>query len=100
MMASSNNGTPDSLPVLDYSEKDRASKARKIVQIMETVGFLYLDNVPGYSEDGLKWCLEFFYDVMPAEKKLQMAKDNPENKNVRSRSCKSDLEKPCLMLLS
>jgi isopenicillin N synthase-like dioxygenase len=73
------------LPVLDFSVKDRASNAKKLVNIMETVGFMYLENVPGYSEDELRWCQEFFFDHMPVERKLELARTmyNPDNKNVR-----------------
>ena len=72
--------------MLDYSEADRNSKARQVVAAMETVGFMLLENVPGYSEDDLRWCQEFFFDVMPPEKKLEVArvKYNPANKHVVS----------------
>lgn len=40
-----------SLPVIDFSSPDREATARKLVQAMETVGFVYLDNVPGYNKD-------------------------------------------------
>ncbi len=74
-----------SLPVIDYSEKDRALNARKVIDVMENLGFLFLENVPGYREDDLRWCVEFFFDVMPAKKKLQVAKRkyNPDSKQVR-----------------
>jgi hypothetical protein len=52
---------------------------------MEDLGFLFLDNIPGYSEDELRWCVEFFYDVMPEKKKMEVAKlaYNPNGKQVR-----------------
>ena len=86
------NGTNGStvsecLPVLDFSDADRHSKARQIIEVMETVGFMFLEKVPGYSEDDLRWCQEFFFDVMPPEKKLQVARMmyNPDSKNVSQR---------------
>lgn len=73
-----------SLPVVDFSGADRSLQADKVVSIMEKVGFLLLDNVPGYDEDEPKWCVEFFYDEMPVEKKLEMARIsyNPHCKQV------------------
>lgn len=73
-----------SLPVIDYGERDRASQARRIVNIMSSLGFLFLENVPGYSEDDLRWCVNFFFQEMPADKKLQVARImyNPESKQV------------------
>ncbi len=74
----------ESLPVVDYSLQDRSEQARRIVEIMENLGFLFLENIPGYDEDELRWCQEFFFDVMPPEKKLQLARVmyNPESKQV------------------
>ena len=39
----------ESLSVVDFSSPDRKETASRIVHVMETVGFLYLDNVPGYN---------------------------------------------------
>ena len=36
----------ESLPVLDFSNPDRHAKANKLTKIMESVCFVYLDNVP------------------------------------------------------
>ena len=64
-----------SIPVIDFSSADRAKTAREIVQAMETVGFLYLDNIPGYDknyeEELLRYTKWFF--TFPLEKKLQLA---------------------------
>jgi len=64
-----------SLPVVDCCEcvRDRDYQAKRIVGIMKDLGFLFLDNIPGYSEEDLRWCVEFFYDVMPENKKMEVA---------------------------
>ena len=74
-----------SLPVLDFSDTDRESNAKKLIDIMENLGFLFLANVPGYEEDDLKWCVQFFFDVMPPQKKLSVARKmyNPDSDQVR-----------------
>ena len=74
--------------MIDYSsDVSRADQAAKVVLIMETVGFLFLENVPGYNEDELRWCVDFFFEEMPAEKKLQVARImyNPDSKQVGGR---------------
>ena len=40
-----------SLPVVDLSSLDRQETAKTLIKAMETVGFVYLDNVPGYSKE-------------------------------------------------
>lgn len=73
-----------SLPVIDLSSPDRENTAKKIVKIMETVGFLYLD-VRGFSaadeEELLAQCKWFF--SLPKEIKMKFARYpyNKENKN-------------------
>lgn len=39
----------DSIPVVDFSNPDREANSKELVRAMETVGFVYLDNVPGYN---------------------------------------------------
>ena len=71
--------------MVDYSsDASRADKAAEVVGIMETLGFLFLENVPGFDEDELRWCVDFFFEGMPAEKKLQVARIlyNPDSKQV------------------
>ena len=72
-----------SLPVIDYQENDRKELARKVVHSMETLGFMFLENVPGYDEDELRWCVDFFFSL-PQRKKLDIArrKYNPDSKQV------------------
>ena len=75
--------------MIDYSsDASRADKAAEVVGIMETLGFLFLENVPGYDEDELRWCVNFFYEEMPSEKKLQVARIlyNPDSKQVEHSS--------------
>lgn len=76
-----------SLPVIDFSSAcSDAVAARDLVHAMETVGFVYLDNVPGYDRqqeqrllDETKW---FF--SLPLEEKLLVSpkKWNKQSKNV------------------
>ena len=73
----------ESLPVVDCSLAGREEKSKQITRIMETVGFLYLDNVPGYDEQELRKYTDWFHDL-PMEKKMKVArkKYNPESKQV------------------
>ena len=41
----------ESVPVIDFSNTDRDAIAKQLVRAMETVGFVYLDNVPGFDLD-------------------------------------------------
>ena len=63
------------LPIIDFSCTDRLANARKLTQAMETVGFVYLDNVPGFDSgvqgqlhDAAKW---FF--SLPLEDKIALS---------------------------
>ena len=75
----------DSLPVLNYSNPDRDALSRQISEVMGDLGFLYLENVPGFDEDGVKWCVDFFFNL-PETKKMEVARNlyNPKNTNVSS----------------
>ena len=72
------------IPVIDFSSPDRLQKAQEIVRAMETVGFLFLDKVPGHDEDVLRKWVDWFWSLSE-EKKLKIARKryNPENKHVR-----------------
>ena len=67
-----------SLPVIDLSSPNREANAKHLVQAMETVGFVYLDNVPGYNikaeEELLRACKWFF--SKPLEEKLKVSPKN------------------------
>ena len=75
----------ESLPIVDFSLADRKEKSKQITWIMETVGFLYLDNVPGYDEQELRKYTDWFHDLCK-EKKMKVARKayNPESKQVRT----------------
>ena len=65
-----------SLPVVDFSSPNREENARKLIEIMETVGFLYLDNVPGYDrcvEEELLELNKWFFNL-PYNKKMEVAR--------------------------
>ena len=76
-------GFMESLPVLDYGGTRRDALIARILEVMEDIGFLYLDNIPGYNEDELRWCVNFFYGL-PLEKRMEIGrrKYNPQNENV------------------
>lgn len=71
------------IPVIDFSSQDRQEKARQIVNAMETIGFLFLDKVPGHDEDELGKWVEWFWSFSE-EKKMKIARRryNPSNKHV------------------
>ena len=73
-----------SLPVINYQNKDRETLIREVVHSMETLGFMLLENVPGFDEDELRWCVDFFFNL-PMQKRLEVAKKkyNPDSKQVR-----------------
>lgn len=41
----------ESLPVIDFSNPDRHELAKELTKAMKVVGFVYLDNVPGYNRE-------------------------------------------------
>ena len=60
-----------SIPVIDFSSPDREANAKRLVAAMETVGFVYLDNVPGYNqevEEKLLKAAKWFFTKPLAEK--------------------------------
>ena len=67
-----------SLPVIDLSNPDRQATAKQLTQAMETVGFVYLDNVPGYNkevEGKLHKAAEWFFSK-PLEEKITVSSKN------------------------
>lgn len=65
----------EQLPVIDFSSPDRLANARDLVSAMETVGFVYLDNVPGFDrdlEERLHKASDWFFSL-PLEDKLRLS---------------------------
>ncbi len=65
----------DTIPVIDFSEPDRQQTAMKLVKAMKEVGFVYLDNVPGYDkqlEDQLLQATKWFFGL-PLEEKIKLS---------------------------
>ena len=65
----------DTVPVIDFSEPDRQQTAMKLVKAMKEVGFVYLDNVPGYDkqlEDQLLQASKWFFGL-PLEEKIKLS---------------------------
>ena len=59
------------LPVVDFSNPNRQAKAKQLTEAMETVGFVYLDKVPGYSvevEESLHKAAVWFFSKTLSEK--------------------------------
>ena len=75
-----------SLPVIDFSDPDRQGIAKKLTESMETVGFVYLDNVPGYNKEieaRLHKAVAWFFSKSVDEKKTLSSKNwNPDSKGV------------------
>ena len=74
----------NTIPVIDFSSSNRQKKAQQIIIAMESVGFLFLDKVPGHDELELKKWVDWFWNLSK-EKKMSVAKRryNPKNKHVR-----------------
>ena len=74
------------LPIIDFSSPDRQSTAKQLTKALETVGFVYLDNVPGFDkdvEDTLRQTAEWFFSLSLEEKLHLSTKNwNKDAKNV------------------
>ena len=67
-----------SLPVVDFSNPDRQANAKQLTEAMESVGFLYLDNVAGYNKDieeKLHKAAEWFFKK-PLGEKIKVSSKN------------------------
>ena len=65
----------ESIPIIDFSQPDRLENAKKLTAAMAEVGFVYLDNVPGYDkqlEDRLLEATKWFFGL-PLEEKLKLS---------------------------
>jgi isopenicillin N synthase-like dioxygenase len=75
-----------SIPVIDLSDPDRQSNAEKLARIFETVGFVYLDNVPGYGKEEEQKLLKVakWLFSLPLEEKLRYSpkKWNENSKGI------------------
>lgn len=63
------------LPVIDLSKVDRRANAQLLAEAMRTVGFVYLDNVPGYDKEveaALHKATEWFFSL-PLDKKVRLS---------------------------
>ncbi len=67
-----------SLPVLNLASQDRDANAKLLVEAMETVGFIYMENIPGYNmevEEKLLAATKWFFSK-PLEEKLKLSCKN------------------------
>lgn len=78
--------TAMAIPVIDFSCADRKANAQHLVRAMETVGFLYLDNVPGFDkkrEQLLHEEAKWFFSLPPDDKLMVSPKNwNKQSSNV------------------
>ena len=68
------NGS-ENLPIVDFAKADRHANAQHLAEAMKTVGFVYLDNVPGYNrevEANLHKATDWFFSL-PIDKKLRLS---------------------------
>ena len=81
--AHSLHSTMESLPAVDFSSPDKEGTASRIVDIMESVGFLYLDNVPGYNLQVEQELLDInrWFFTLPHDKKMSVARYLYNKKN-------------------
>lgn len=73
------------IPVVDFSNptQSRDKLARKIVDALETVGFLFLDNVVGFNSDLIERTTRWFYNLPETIKhSLSCKYVNSKNKNI------------------
>lgn len=71
------------IPVIDLSkaETDRLQLARCIVEGLESIGFLYIENIPGIDFDMLYKSSKWFFDL-PKETKMKLARNQWNTQNV------------------
>ena len=79
----------ESLSIINFSSPDRLATAKELTKAMETVGFVYLDNVPGFNkeaEENLHKAASWFFSL-PLDEKLCVSpkKWNPDAKGVYRR---------------
>lgn len=73
IMASDPKQDNSGLPIIDMSAPNRLETARMLIKAMETIGFVYLDNIPGYNQDKERELLEIAQQFfsLPLKDKLQ-----------------------------
>ena len=76
----------ESLPIINFSSPDRLATAKELTKAMETIGFVYLDNVPGFNkevEENLHKAASWFFSL-PLDEKLRVSpkKWNPDANGV------------------
>ena len=68
----------ESIPIIDFSNPDRIDTAKNLTKAMEEIGFVYLDNVPGFNkqlEGKLLQAAKWFFGL-PLEEKLKCSSKN------------------------
>ncbi len=77
--------SPSTIPIIDFSNpsESRDKLAREIVDALQTVGFLFLDNVVGFDREAVQQATKWFYSLPEGTKNSLARKSfNPQNKNI------------------
>ena len=87
----------ESIPVINFSDPDRLRRAKDLTKAMAEVGFVYLENIPGYDkqlEDKLFQASKWFFGL-PLQEKLKISpkKWNPSAKGVYRGYIPIDIER-------
>ena len=73
------------IPVIDFTNPSlsRSKLAKEIVDALQTVGFLFLDNVAGFDRQTIEKAAKWFYSLPESSKYSLATKSfNPQNKNI------------------
>ena len=76
---------PARIPVIDFSNpsESRDKLAKEIHDALQTVGFLFLDNVVGFDRETIEQAAKWFYNLPESSKYSLATKSfNPQNKNI------------------
>ena len=77
--------SPTKIPVIDFSDSSlsRSKLAKEIVDALQTVGFLFLDNVAGFDRKTIEKATKWFYSLPESSKYALATKSfNPLNTNI------------------
>ena len=74
---------PYELAAIDINSPDKEATIAQLMEQMSKVGFMLIDNVPGFAEDELLKAVKAFHNI-PLEMKMKLALKffNNETKNV------------------
>lgn len=76
---------PAGIPIIDFSQpsQSRDKLAKEIVDALQSVGFLFLDNVVGFDREAIERATKWFYSLPESNKYALATKSfNPQNQNI------------------